>query len=116
MEESQIEALRAIGLSDNEIANVASSDKAIDKGEKLFNLTPELEVGAKKARQAERKPNAKPITRQRKQDVDKRVLLQVIGETLCDMADNVEVTNPEREIIVMYNGRKFKVVLSAPRT
>ena len=30
-------------------------------------------------------------------------------------ADNLEVTNPEREIVFMSEGTKYKIVLSAPR-
>lgn len=116
MEKAQLDAMKALGMTDEEIADIASSDKAIDHGEKLYELSDDLKVGAKKARQAERKAVTSSVKRERKADQDKRDLLQAIDDALCDLSDNVTVTNPERELIVMYHDRKFKVVLSAPRT
>ena len=47
--------MKALGMSDEEIADVLRTDKEIDRGAKLFELDPELEAGAKKARRADRK-------------------------------------------------------------
>ena len=44
----QVQALRKIGATDEEIADVLACDKAIDRGADLFPLDPELEAGAKK--------------------------------------------------------------------
>lgn len=113
----QIEAMRKMGMSEEEIADVLESDKRIDKGEKLFELDPELEKSAKKARQADRKLTAYNFQkRERKADNDKREIIQCINDALCCLVDNVEVINPEREILFIYNEKKYKVVLSAPRS
>ena len=113
----QIESMRKLGMTDEEIADVLEADKRIDKGEKLFELDPELEKGAKKARQADRKPTAYNFQkRERKADNDKREIIQCIDDALCCLVDNVEVLNPEREILFIYNEKKYKVVLSAPRS
>ena len=113
----QIESMRKLGMTDEEIADVLEADKRIDKGEKLFELDPELEKGAKKARQADRKPTAYNFQkRERKADNDKREIIQCIDDALCCLVDNVEVVNPEREILFIYNEKKYKVVLSAPRS
>ena len=75
----QIEAMRKLGMSEEEIADVLESDKRIDKGEKLFELDPELEEGAKKARQADRKPTAYNFQkRERKADTGKRDLISAL--------------------------------------
>ena len=51
--EKQIEKLMsALHCTREEAIEVIEADKKIDKGEKLFELSPELEAGAKKARQA----------------------------------------------------------------
>lgn len=119
---SQLEALRKLGLSEDEIVEVLTMDKEIDRGAKLFELDPELEVGAKKARQADRTDTPKP--RARKPDEDKRFLIDALvwavttdieqaGDNV--LATDVEIINPEREFLFTYNGKKYKVTLSAPR-
>lgn len=114
----QVEAMRKLGMSKEEIADVLESDKRIDKGEKLFELDPELEKGAKKARQADRKPTAYNFQkRERKADTGKRDLISALVDAVAPLADGeVEVTNIEREFVFAVDGRKYKVVLSAPRS
>lgn len=114
----QVEAMRKMGMSEAEIADVLESDKRIDRGEKLFELDPELEKGAKKARQADRKPTVYNFQkRERKANNDKRTIINALDEALCRIADQqTEITNAEREIIFHFNGVKYKVVLSAPRS
>ena len=123
----QVQALRKVGLTEEEIADVLKCDKAIDRGENLFPLDPELEEGAKKARRADRTDTPKKAVRERKPNEDKRRLVKFlknalenearVSETDFDCVDvRVEVVNPEREFLFTYNGTKYKVVLSAPRT
>lgn len=112
----QLTALIACGMTEEEAKEVLEADREIDKGAKLFELPAELEAGAKKARRAERKTPTAPIKRERKADNDKREIISALDEVLCDICDNVEVKNAEREIVVQYNGRKFKITLSAPRS
>ena len=110
----QIEAMRKLGMSEEEIADVLESDKRSDRGEKLFELDPELEKGAKKARQADRKKQTEPTKRERKKDDDKGHLLALMMEVVKPEAETLEQTK-EAEFEFVFNGRKFKVVLSAPR-
>lgn len=113
----QVEAMRKLGMTDEEIADVLESDKRIDKGEKLFELDPELEAGAKKARQADRKPTVYNFQkRERKADNDKAELVNALFTAILPMCESYEVQNAEREFTFTYHGRKFKVVLSAPRS
>ena len=119
---TQIEALRKLGLSEDEIADVIATDKEIDRGAKLFELAPELQAGAKKARQADRTDTPKP--RERKLNEDRRFLIDALVWAMTTdieqagdnvLATDVEIINPEREFLFTYNGIKYKVVLSAPR-
>lgn len=114
----QITALAKLGLTDAEIEQVLADDKRIDRGEKLFELDPELEKGAKKARQADRKPTTYNFQkRERKADTGKRDLISALVSAVAPLADGeVEITNIEREFVFTVNGRKYKVVLSAPRS
>lgn len=118
---AQVQAMRKIGMSDEEIAEVLATDKEIDRGADLFSLDPALEVGAKKARRADRTDTPKKA--ERKADDDKRYLIKTIACHLCDDDDprwgelvDLEVTNHERQIDFVFNGRKMRLVLSAPRT
>ena len=117
----QIVALAKLGLTDEEIKQVLADDKRIDKGEKLFELSAEQEREAKKARNVGRAPTAYKFTkRERKPDEDKKVLCQTMIEALIEagMIDNstLHIENIERDFLFKHNGRKYKVVLSAPRS
>lgn len=112
----QIRAMKALGFTDEEIKDVIECDKRIDRGEKLFELSEDQKKTEKKMRQADRTPTNYQFTkRERKADNDKRFLMEAIRQGLPDTAD-VEVTNPERELTFCYNGKKYKIVLSAPRS
>lgn len=113
-----------LGLNETEALQLQEDDKRIDKGEKLFELSDELKAGAKKARQADRKPTAYKFTkRERKADIDKQEIISIINNAFCN-SDNpkfgelpkITITNSEREILFTYNERKFKIILSAPRS
>lgn len=111
----QVEAMRKMGLTEEEITDILKTDKEIDQGANLFPLDPELEVGAKKARRADRTDTPKPANRERKEDTDKRTLLNALRGSVETLCDNVEIINPEREFSFTFGGRKFKVTLSCPR-
>jgi hypothetical protein len=120
---SQVENLRKLGLTDTEIADVLATDKEIDQGVKHFELAEELKPGAKKARRADRTDTPKP--RERKPNDDRRFLIDALVWAMTTdieqagdnvLATDVEIVNPEREFLFTYNGIKYKVVLSAPRT
>ena len=116
----QIDALRKLGLSEEEIADVIKTDKAIDKGEKLFELTDEQEKASKQARKADRTPTVYKLDnekgkRSKKEDKDKTALMEIIGNAIQPIAKSYELTKAG-ECVFNYNGRKFKIVLSAPRS
>jgi len=123
----QVQSLRKLGLTDTEIADVLATDKEIDQGVRHFELAEDLKPGAKKARRADRTDTPKKAVRERKEDQDKRRLVEFLKNALENeinlsltdvdyIGTTVEIINPEREFLFTYNGRKFKVVLSCPRT
>lgn len=117
MTEKQKQALRKCGIPEAEWAEIEATDKEIDRGAKLFDLDPELEAGAKKARQADRKPTERK-PREKKQDIDKGILLEQLVNAVesSPIHAQVEIANAEREFSFTFRGRKFKVVLSCPRS
>ena len=112
----QILAMQKVGMTEEEIADVLKCDKEIDRGAKLFELEKDLQAGAKKARRADRTDTPKP--RERKPNEDKRILLEQLVNAIgsSPIHAQCEITNQEREFLFTYNGIKYKVVLSAPRT
>ena len=116
--EKQIQALKNLGLTDEEVAKVLADDEKIDKGAKLFELPKELEQGAKKARNAGNcKGYTKPKERTKAEDTDKRTLIKAIIEAIEPLTDEktVRINNAERELEFIRSGKKYKIVLSCPR-
>jgi hypothetical protein len=115
----QVTAMLKLGMSEEEIQQVLADDKRIDKGEKLFELTAEQEKASKDARKTNRAPAIYKLDntngkRNKKVDTTKAEIMQ----KLLDCFDEYEpqVINAEREFTFTYNERKFKIVLSAPRS
>jgi hypothetical protein len=117
--EKKIESLmKNLGCDYETAKQVMLDDERIDKGEKLFEQTAKQKAVSKKYRQGDRKPTVYKLDkRERKDDEDKRKLVELLASAV-GMVTEVEptVTNAERQIDFEFNGRKFRVVLSAPRT
>lgn len=104
-----------LNITREEAIELIQSDVEIDRGKKLFELDSELAKGAKKARQAPRKTGT-PIKREKKIDKDKRFLIYALLQVLNEDVSEIEILNPEREITFVYNEKKYKITLSAPRS
>ena len=118
--DNQVEKLmQALGITEEEALQVIADDKAIDKGEELFELSDEQKKASKSVRQGDRKPTVYKFDtskRKRPENVGKRTLIGTIQNALTEIgADGMEVTNPERELNFTVDGVKYKVVLSCPR-
>lgn len=114
----QEKALYALGLTEEEVAEVLADDKRIDKGEKLFELPDELKAGAKKARTM-RSVDAygKTRNRERRPDEAKAELLKLLIKVIKEhpTCENLEIISNEGQFEFYQEGRKYRVVLSAPR-
>ena len=113
--------MNLLKISRDEAIQLIEDDKRIDKGEKLFSLTPEQEKASKKARSAGRKPKTTvykfdTTKRKKPENKNKSDLISVITGTLTEHgAENLELINPEREFTFTMDGTKYKIVLSLPR-
>lgn len=118
-ENEQIKAMRALGMSDEEIAEVLACDKAIDQGKRTdFDLDPEKEKQAKKLANAGTRK--KPITfsqapKERKADEEKRMIIAEIAKTCEDFAQTVETVNAEREISFTIGENHYSLTLTRHR-
>ncbi len=119
-EQEQIKKLiKNLSITEEEAIQLMEDDKKIDKGAKMFELTPEQKKIAKKMTitTSATKVDAygKKSARTKKTDNDKSTLIEKIANSIAELTEQIEITNPEREINFSFNGRKFKVILSAPR-
>lgn len=109
--------MQVLGVSEEEAREILATDKAIEQGANPFPLTDAEEKASKEARRADQdKATRKQTVKPKKVDAEKLEIMQVIDDALCDLVDDVEVINPERELVCHFNGRKFKITLSAPRS
>ena len=119
MKEQIAHLMNALNISEEEAKQMIADDNAIDHGADLFPLTAEQEKASKQARATgTRKTEYQFSKRERKPDADKRKLIAVLHKALAfaDLEiDDTFVTNPERQLDFTYNGRKFRIILSAPR-
>ena len=109
--------MKLLGCSREEAIQLIEDDKRIDKGEKLFELDPELEKSAKKARQADRKVSTTPVKREKKAKPEKVEICSAMMDGLKSLGvDDFNITNAEREFLFVHNGTKYKVTLACPRS
>lgn len=122
-EEMIAKHMNVLGITREEAIQLIADDEEIDRMTRTSDidgdLTAEQRKSAKKARQADRKPTVYKFDttkRKRAENTGKRFLIDEIKKCLENAgADSLEVTNPEREIVFMSAGTKYKIVLSAPR-
>ena len=111
--------MKALGLTEQEAKEMLEADRKIDKGEKLFELTPEQEKASKKARSTgTKKPtvyNFDTAKKKRKECPDKQHLVNLLAEALGTECQNIEVTNKERELTFQFNGTGYRLTLAVPR-
>ena len=109
--------MKKLDCDEETARDIIECDKRIDKGEKLFELPEELKKGAKKARNAGNCNGYTKTNREKKVDTDKRKIINLIAETVKNLADGgmVDINNPEREIEFIKGNRKYRIVLSCPR-
>ena len=115
MEEKIQKLMKSLNISREEAIDLIEEDKRIDRGEKLYELDPELEKGAKKARQADRKKTE--VKREKKPKPEKEELCSAMMDGLRELGlAEFNIINPEREFVFIHNGTKYKVTLACPRS
>lgn len=114
--DKQVEKLiNLLGCSMSEALDIIQTDYRIDKGEKLFELSPEQKKAAKSATITTSGKARKKTKRIKKSDNNKLSLMNNIIDSLNNCIQDINIINPEREITFMYNEKKYKLVLSVPR-
>lgn len=111
--------MKLLDISEEEAMELINADKAIDKGEKLFELSAEQKKVEKKMKNAQRAVDAygKTRTRERKENPQKRMIIQLLAETLrnCGECSNINVENIEKIITFSIGEDNFKIDLIKSR-
>lgn len=118
MNEQIQKMMKNLGLTEQEARELLADDAKIDKGQKMaFDLTPEQEKNAKKARATGTKKSTtyKFENRKRKENTEKRDILKAIFELAEDCWDNAELVNPERQVDFHLNGNHYSITLTCHR-
>lgn len=112
-------ALMNLGMSSEEAEDVLTADDEIDKGKKLFELSVEGKEAEKKYKncgvRTVKSPYGQKVQKEKKVDTDKRTIMDILTEAIEENCGKTEIVNEEREFTFVYNERKFKITLSAPR-
>lgn len=112
------DVMRILDITEEEYEEMKKADAEIDRGADPFPLSETQKKVEKKMRQADRvvNPYGKAVKRERKTDTDKETLLNAMFTAILPMCETYEVANAEREFSFTYNGKKYKIVLSCPRS
>jgi hypothetical protein len=121
MEERIKRLMHNLEISREEAIEVIKADEAIEKGEKLFELTAEQKKAEKKARtttSTKSKVDAygKKSAREKKVNNEKLELIEILQKALAENGCELTLTtNPEREFEFTKGNTKYKIVMSVPR-
>lgn len=113
--------MKNLDLTEEEALELIASDDEVDHmktSEVNSDLTDAQRQASKKARSSGKTTVGKTkVVREKKVDDDKVFLVKSFQSLLenLDNTENVNVENDQKIITFTYNGRKFKIDLSAPR-
>ena len=113
--------MKNLDLTEEEALELIASDDKVDHmktSEVNADLTDAQRQASKKARSSGKTTVGKTkVVREKKVDDDKVFLVKSFQNLLenLDNTENVNVENDQKIITFTYNGRKFKIDLTAPR-
>lgn len=117
-DKKQIELLmKCLDITEQEAIQVLKDDKAIDKGEKLFEQTPEQKANSKKYTKVGIKTNKKPDNMTNKpKKVDKNKLDTFdLFVNFAKENGTVEIVKENAEFTVIINEQKYRIKLTKAR-
>ncbi len=121
MAETQVAKLmRLLNISEEEAQQVIADDKAIDKGEKLFEQTKEQKAVTKQmtatgTRKTPTVYNFDTTKRERKKDTTKEEFIANLAEYLKNCVESVEILNPSKLISFKIGEDTFELDLKRKR-
>ena len=113
------EIARILNITEEEAQDVIEADNQIDHGAKLFELTDEQKRAEKKYKNVGTRTVVDAYghkrTRAQKPKMEKREAMRIIIDAFARNGNSVEVLNEEREALIQYGEKRFKITLSEPR-
>lgn len=118
------EIMRLLKCTEEEAKSVIEADKAIDKGEKLFELTDEQKANVKKVTKAGTRETKKPFTldlkpRERKKNATKGAIIAVLAKFLTEneeiLVENLQILNEEKLISFSIGENTYELDLKQKR-
>lgn len=110
-----LKAMKNLGVNRDEAMEMLLEDEAINKGANPHPLTPDQEKASKKARMCAAGPRQKPVHRERKPNISKRMIISQIEDAIRCFTDDITITNVERQMDFTVDNIHYRLVLSAPR-
>lgn len=113
--------MKNLKVSEEKALEILAFDEIIDKGGRTeYDLTEEKEKQAKKMANVGIKTvdaYGRARTRERKENVEKRKLMEILEQSLknCNDVNELQVANPERVLKFQYSGKNFEVILTQKR-
>lgn len=110
-----LRVMEGLHCSREEAIEILRDDEAVDRGENLFELTPEQKKASKEARSAGGNKRTKPAQRERKVDEAKGAILTACQTTLAGLNATVTKVQTETEIEFTLNGENYTLKLTKHR-
>lgn len=125
MEAQKEKLMRILNVSAEEAEKIIADDKAIDKGEKLFELTDEQKKVAKKMSNFDSKNRKKPMVLDLKQPKSRKEnatksgiiaeLVTFFSENSQFSVENLEILNKERQFTFKIGDETYEITLIQKR-
>lgn len=108
--------MKSLGCTYEEAMQIIADDEAIEKGEKLFELSDEQKKVAKEMTKTTAiKTKTTKTPRKRAENAEKRMIIDKIFTILTEIAENVDKKNVEREISFTINDKNYSITLTQHR-
>lgn len=125
MEAQKEKLMRILNVSAEEAEKIIADDKAIDRGEKLFELTDEQKKVAKKMSNFDSKNRKKPMVLDLKQPKNRKEnatksgiiaeLVTFFSENSQFSVENLEILNKERQFTFKIGDETYEITLIQKR-
>lgn len=125
MEAQKEKLMRILNVSAEEAEKIIADDKAIDRGEKLFELTEEQKKVAKKMSNFDSKNRKKPMVLDLKQPKNRKEnatksgiiaeLVTFFSENSQFSVENLEILNKERQFTFKIGDETYEITLIQKR-
>ena len=125
MEAQKEKLMRILNVSAEEAEKIIADDKAIDKGEKLFELTDEQKKVVKKMTNFDSKNRKKPMVLDLKQPKNRKEnatksgiiaeLVTFFSENSQFSVENLEILNKERQFTFKIGNETYEITLIQKR-